>query len=58
MVIVALDEVRSGTLPDEQKKAMTQGITQNNAQIAFDALMTNLRKEAKIKMGDIIEQQQ
>ncbi|WP_312837558.1 peptidylprolyl isomerase [Atlantibacter hermannii] len=58
VVIVALDEVRSGTLPDEQKKAMTQGITQNNAQIAFDALMTNLRKEAKIKMGDIIEQQQ
>ncbi|MDW2743597.1 peptidylprolyl isomerase [Atlantibacter subterraneus] len=58
VVLVALDEVRSGTLPEEQKKAMTQGITQNNAQIAFDALMTNLRKEAKIKMGDIIEQQQ
>ena len=58
VVLVALKEVRSGTLPEEQKKAMTQGIIQNNAQIAFDALMTNLRKEAKIKMGDIIEQQQ
>ena len=58
VVILALDEVRSGTMPEEQKKAMTQGITQNNAQIAFDALMTNLRKEAKIKMGDIVEQQQ
>lgn len=58
VVLVSLNEVRSGTLPEEQKKAMTQGITQNNAQIAFDALMTNLRKEAKIKMGDIIEQQQ
>lgn len=46
------------TLPDAQKKAMVQGITQNNAQIAFEAMMSNLRKEAKIKLGDIITQQQ
>jgi hypothetical protein len=31
---------------------MVQGITQNNAQIAFEALMSNLRKAAKIKLGD------
>jgi peptidyl-prolyl cis-trans isomerase D len=37
---------------------MVQGITQNNAQVAFEALMANLRKEAKIKLGDIAGQQQ
>jgi len=58
VVLLALDEVRSGTLPEEQKKAMVQGITQNNAQVAFEALMSNLRKDAKIKMGDIVTEQQ
>ncbi|WP_338464367.1 peptidylprolyl isomerase [Franconibacter daqui] len=58
VVLLALDEVRSGTLPEEQKKAMVQGITQNNAQVAFEALMSNLRKEAKIKMGDMVTEQQ
>ncbi|MDU5501649.1 MAG: peptidylprolyl isomerase [Enterobacter sp.] len=58
VVLLALDEVKAGTLPDAQKKAMVQGITQNNAQIAFEAMMSNLRKEAKIKLGDIITQQQ
>lgn len=57
VVLLAFDEVKAGTMPAEQKKAMVQGITQNNAQIAFEALMTNLRKEAKIKMGDIVDQQ-
>ncbi|PPS58102.1 hypothetical protein CRX72_10800 [Pantoea sp. BRM17] len=28
-----------------------RGVTQNNAQIAFEALLENLRKEAKIKYG-------
>jgi len=50
-VLLALDQVRSGTLPEAQKKAMVQGITQNNAQIAFEALLSNLRKEGKIKYG-------
>ncbi len=54
MVVLALDEVKAGTLPDAQKMAMVQGITQNNAQIAFEALMSNLRKEAKIKLGDVV----
>ncbi|MEW5559087.1 peptidylprolyl isomerase [Enterobacter asburiae] len=58
VVLVSLDEVKDGTMPEEQKKAMVQGITQNNAQVAFEALMANLRKEAKIKLGDIAEQQQ
>ncbi|WP_312950122.1 peptidylprolyl isomerase [Superficieibacter sp.] len=58
VVLLALDDVKAGTMPDEQKQAMIQGITRNNAEIAFEALMSNLRKEAKIKMGDVIEQQQ
>jgi peptidyl-prolyl cis-trans isomerase D len=58
VVILSLDEVKDGTMPEAQKKAMVQGITQNNAQVAFEALMANLRKEAKIKLGDIAEQQQ
>lgn len=58
VVLLALDEVKAGTMPEEQKKAMVQGITQNNAQIAFEALMTNLRKEAKIKTGSIVDPQQ
>jgi len=37
---------------------MVEGITENNAQISFEALMSNLRKEAKIKMGDIVDPQQ
>ncbi|MFD1801579.1 peptidylprolyl isomerase [Mixta tenebrionis] len=51
VVLLALDEVKAGSLPDAQKQAMAQGIAQNNAQIAFDALLSNLRKEAKIKLG-------
>ena len=58
MVLLALDEVKAGEMPEAQKKAMVQGITQNNAQIAFEAMMNNLRKSAKIKLGDIIDQQQ
>ncbi len=57
VVVMALDEVKAGTMPDAQKQAMVKGITQNNAQIAFEALMSNLRKEAKIKLGTIAEQQ-
>ncbi|HBC82229.1 MAG TPA: hypothetical protein DC012_09755, partial [Escherichia sp.] len=58
VVLLALDEVKAGTLPDAQKKAMVEGITENNAQISFEALMSNLRKEAKIKTGDIVDPQQ
>lgn len=58
VVLLSLDEVKEGTMPEAQKKAMVQGITQNNAQVAFEALMANLRKEAKIKLGNIAEQQQ
>ncbi|NJD85313.1 peptidylprolyl isomerase [Candidatus Erwinia dacicola] len=51
VVLLALDKVQSGNMPEAQKQAMVQGITQNNAQLAFAALLGNLRKEAKIKYG-------
>ncbi|MBN1084925.1 peptidylprolyl isomerase [Erwinia aphidicola] len=51
VVLLALDKVQSGNLLEAQKQAMVQGITQNNAQLAFAALLSNLRKEAKIKYG-------
>ncbi|WP_345830944.1 peptidylprolyl isomerase [Erwinia sp. HDF1-3R] len=51
VVLIALDSVKTGTMPDAQKQAMVQGVTQNNAQIAFEALLSNLRKEGKIKYG-------
>ena len=38
-------------------RAATRFRNQNNAQIVFEALMSNLRKEAKIKIGDALEQQ-
>lgn len=55
VVLLSLDEVKDGTMPEAQKEAMVQGITQNNAQIAFEALLSNLRKEAKIKLGDTVQ---
>lgn len=57
IVLLALDEVKAGSLPEAQKKAMAQGVAQNNAQIAFDALLSNLRKEAKIKYGAAVQMQ-
>jgi peptidyl-prolyl cis-trans isomerase D len=32
-------------------------VTQNNAQLAFEALLQNLRKEAKIKYGAAAQMQ-
>ena len=57
VVLLALDEVKAGTLPEAQKKAMAQGVAQNNAQIAFDALLSNLRKAAKINYGAAVQMQ-
>ncbi|MBU5377209.1 MAG: peptidylprolyl isomerase [Pantoea sp.] len=57
VVLVALDKVSSGTLPQEQVNEMIKGVTQNNAQLAFEALLANLRKEAKIKYGAAAQMQ-
>lgn len=58
VVLLALDDVSSGTVTDEQKKDMSQRLMQNNASIAFELLMQDLRKEAKIKLGSEAQPQQ
>lgn len=57
VVLMALDDVRAGSLPPAQVEQMVKGVTQNNAQIAFEALLDNLRKEAKIKYGAAAQMQ-
>ena len=57
VVLVALDKVSSGALPQEQVDEMVKGMTQNNAQLAFEALLENLRKDAKIKYGAAAQMQ-
>ncbi len=51
VTLLALDKVQSGKLTDQQKQALVQGITQNNGQLSFEAMLSNLRKAAKIKFG-------
>jgi len=58
VVVMALDEVKAGSMPQAQQQQMVQRITMNNAQITFEALMGNLRKEAKIKLGETVDPQQ
>ncbi|WP_343552229.1 peptidylprolyl isomerase [Pantoea sp.] len=57
VVLVALDKVSAGNMPQAQIDEMVKGVTQNNAQIAFEALLENLRKEAKIKYGAAAQNQ-
>ncbi|MBZ6390729.1 peptidylprolyl isomerase [Pantoea dispersa] len=57
VVLVALDKVSAGNMPQAQIDEMVKGVTQNNAQIAFEALLENLRKEAKIKYGTAAQNQ-
>lgn len=57
VVLIALDKVTSGSMPQGQIDQMIKGVTQNNAQIAFEALLQSLRKEAKIKYGAAAQMQ-
>ncbi|CAH6316375.1 peptidylprolyl isomerase [Pantoea agglomerans] len=57
VVLVAVDKVKTGTMPQAQIDEMVKGVTQNNAQLAFEALLQNLRKEAKIKYGAAAQMQ-
>ncbi|KFD17564.1 peptidylprolyl isomerase [Tatumella ptyseos] len=51
VVILSLDKVTPGTLPAAQVTQLVNGVTQNNAQLVFAALLQNLRHDAKIKFG-------
>ncbi|KMV73805.1 molecular chaperone [bacteria symbiont BFo2 of Frankliniella occidentalis] len=57
VVIIALDKVNTGEMPAAQKAQMVKGIADNNAQLAFTALLEQLRQEAKIKYGDAVQLQ-
>ncbi|MEN3754634.1 peptidylprolyl isomerase [Mangrovibacter sp. SLW1] len=58
VLIIALDSVEAGDMPEAQKSAMASQVANNNAQIALESLLNTLRKEAKIKVSDIVQQQQ
>ncbi|MFH8133684.1 peptidylprolyl isomerase [Pantoea osteomyelitidis] len=57
VVLLVLDKVSVGSMPQGQVDQMVKGVTQNNAQIAFEALLQSLRKEAKIKYGAAAQMQ-
>ncbi|MEY8710606.1 peptidylprolyl isomerase [Mangrovibacter phragmitis] len=58
VLIIALDAVEAGDMPEAQKVAMANQVASNNAQIALESLLNTLRKEAKIKVSDVVQQQQ
>ncbi|WON76188.1 peptidylprolyl isomerase [Serratia sp. UGAL515B_01] len=58
VVLVALDAVRPGTLPESEMKAFVGQMEQSAAGVTFDALLATLRKDASIKMGATEQQPQ
>ncbi|AHG21448.1 molecular chaperone [Chania multitudinisentens RB-25] len=58
VVLIALDMVRPGTLPADEMKTFISKMEESMTGIAFDALLSNLRKEAKITMGAAEQQPQ
>ncbi|PWW08248.1 peptidylprolyl isomerase [Mangrovibacter plantisponsor] len=58
VLIIALDAAEAGDMPEAQKTAMASQVASNNAQIALESLLNTLRKEAKIKVSDVVQQQQ
>ncbi|MFC0226804.1 peptidylprolyl isomerase [Serratia aquatilis] len=58
VVLIALDTVRPGTLPEDEMKAFVGKMEQNAAGVTFDSLLATLRKEATIKMGAAEQQPQ
>jgi len=57
VVLIAVNKVTTGSLPQAQIDEMVKGVTQNNAQLTFEALLQNLRKAAKIKYGAAAQMQ-
>jgi peptidyl-prolyl cis-trans isomerase D len=57
VVLIALDSVKPGSLPADEMKTFVSNMEKGSASVTFDALLTNLRKEAKIKMGAAEQQQ-
>lgn len=53
VVLVALDAIDAGVLPDEEAKAFGDELVKQTSGVILDSLVSNLRQQAKIKMGDI-----
>ncbi|NDL65010.1 peptidylprolyl isomerase [Acerihabitans arboris] len=51
IVLVALDKVAPRKLDDQQRAQVVSQLSQGMTGVTFDALLNNLRTEAKIKMG-------
>ncbi|HEY0211804.1 peptidylprolyl isomerase [Acerihabitans sp.] len=51
IVLVALDKVAPRQLDDQQRGQVVSQLSQGMTGVTFDALLNNLRTEAKIKMG-------
>ncbi|MFP1934168.1 peptidylprolyl isomerase [Lonsdalea quercina] len=58
VVIVALDSIQPHTLQDQQKQQFANQVKQNAVGSLFDVLITSLRSEAKIKLGNAAQQQE
>nr|WP_113864765.1 peptidylprolyl isomerase [Brenneria salicis]NMN92347.1 peptidyl-prolyl cis-trans isomerase D [Brenneria salicis ATCC 15712 = DSM 30166]RBP67687.1 peptidyl-prolyl cis-trans isomerase D [Brenneria salicis ATCC 15712 = DSM 30166]RLM32342.1 peptidylprolyl isomerase [Brenneria salicis ATCC 15712 = DSM 30166] len=56
VVLVALDGVTPHALNDQQKAQFASQIQQSSLGSLFDALLTSLRSEAKIKMGNAAQE--
>lgn len=51
VVIIALDKIIAGQMAADKQKTMVEGVTSNNAQLLFAALLQQLRQQASIKYG-------
>ncbi|MEI7307992.1 peptidylprolyl isomerase [Pectobacterium carotovorum] len=58
VVLVALDSVTPHQLNDEQKTQFASQVQQGSLGALFDSLLSSLRSEAKIKMGNAAQEQQ
>lgn len=58
VVLIALDEVKPGTLPEDEMKTFVGKMEEGATGVSFDSLLASLRKEAKIKMGAAEQQPQ
>jgi peptidyl-prolyl cis-trans isomerase D len=56
-VLVELTAVNPGKLPDNETVRFEQELQQSSSNVTFDALLTNLRQEAKIKLGSAAQVQ-
>ncbi|AKJ42761.1 peptidylprolyl isomerase [Pragia fontium] len=55
VVLVALDAVHPGKLDADQTKAFNASLVQQDSGVILDALVGNLREQAKIKIGELAQ---